>query len=65
MMVGNTYHRFDIIKRVEKLHSEGAAIIDLGAATTRPGAALIDAQTERKRLMPALEMLWSKNFRMQ
>jgi dihydropteroate synthase len=54
---GKYVTRWDVMKRVEKLLTEGAAIIDLGAATTRPGAQLIDADTERKRLMPALDLI--------
>jgi dihydropteroate synthase len=54
---GKYITKWDVMKRVEKLLSEGAAILDLGAATTRPGAQLVDAATERKRLMPALDVV--------
>ena len=33
---------------------EGAAILDIGGESTRPGAAAIDGQTERGRLLPAI-----------
>ncbi|MDR2468664.1 MAG: dihydropteroate synthase [Spirochaetaceae bacterium] len=33
----------------------GAAIIDLGAESTRPGAAYIDADEEKRRLIPVIE----------
>jgi dihydropteroate synthase len=36
---------------------EGAAIIDLGAESTRPGAAYISAGEELERLMPAIEAI--------
>lgn len=36
---------------------EGAAIIDLGAESTRPGHAGISAQEELRRLLPALEVI--------
>jgi dihydropteroate synthase len=49
--------RWEVLKRADKLLSDGADILDLGAATTRPGASLVDTQTERKRLMPALELV--------
>lgn len=34
--------------------AEGASIIDIGAESTRPGAAPIDGAEERRRLLPAL-----------
>ncbi len=46
-----------ITQRAEILLSEGALILDIGAATTRPGATIIDVDTERKRLMPYLQHL--------
>lgn len=48
---------WDIIKLAGRLLDEGATILDLGAASTRPGAPLISAAAERRRLMPALELL--------
>ncbi|MEL6920527.1 MAG: dihydropteroate synthase [Pseudomonadota bacterium] len=37
----------------------GAAIVDIGAESTRPGAAEIDAETELSRLVPVLEAVRS------
>ena len=37
----------------------GAAIIDIGAESTRPGAARIDGDTERQRLLPVIEAVRS------
>jgi dihydropteroate synthase len=48
---------WEVMKQAEKLLSEGALILDLGAATTRPGASIIDTEKERKRLMPFVELL--------
>ncbi|TVQ09769.1 MAG: dihydropteroate synthase [Bacteroidetes bacterium] len=48
---------WDIIKQAGKLIEEGAAIIDVGAASTRPGAALVDSSAERRYVMPAIETL--------
>ena len=48
---------WDIIKHAGKLLDEGATFLDLGAASTRPGAPLITSAIERRRLMPALELL--------
>ncbi len=41
----------------EKMLSEGADIIDIGAQSTRPGAERIDAKTEEERLIPTLVMI--------
>jgi dihydropteroate synthase len=49
--------RWEILKRADTLLNEGASIIDIGAATTRPGALLTTIASERKRLMPALDVL--------
>jgi len=43
-----------IIRQAGRLLKEGAAIIDLGAASSRPGARMISEKTELKRLIPAL-----------
>lgn len=47
--------RWDVIKHAEKLLHEGATILDLGAASTRPGAPLINAEEEQTRLLPVLK----------
>lgn len=44
----------DAINKAEKFLNEGADIIDMGAASSRPGAAIVDPATEQERLMPAL-----------
>ncbi|MFZ4550004.1 MAG: dihydropteroate synthase, partial [Bacteroidales bacterium] len=45
------------ISQTEKMISEGASIIDLGAVSTRPGAEYVSEESEIKRLIPGLEML--------
>ncbi len=35
----------------------GAALIDVGGESTRPGAAAVDAETERARVLPVIERL--------
>ncbi|MCX7953833.1 MAG: dihydropteroate synthase [Bacteroidales bacterium] len=47
-------------KTIEKQISEGAHIIDIGAVSSRPGADLIDSQSEIKILKPFLNVI--KNF---
>jgi dihydropteroate synthase len=46
-----------VIERVRKMISEGADFIDVGAFSSRPGAALISENDEIKRLEPALNAI--------
>lgn len=46
-----------IIRRIERIVEEGAGIIDVGAYSTRPGAAPVDEKEEIARLMPAVELI--------
>lgn len=43
------------VSQARCLAEQGAAIIDIGAESTRPGAAQIDAATEQERLLPVVE----------
>jgi dihydropteroate synthase len=54
---GKYKNNLDIIKHADKMLHDGAAILDMGAASSRPGASLIDPEKEKKRLIPALELL--------
>ena len=40
--------------------AQGADILDLGAESTRPGAAAVDVEEELRRLLPALRMIAAK-----
>lgn len=51
----------EINKRVEKMISEGADIIDIGALSTRPGSDEVSTKEETNRLLPVLKDL-RKNF---
>jgi dihydropteroate synthase len=46
-----------IIEAAGKMLSAGAAILDLGAQSSRPGATRINATTEINRLIPAIEAI--------
>ena len=50
-----------IIERVEKMLADGAAIIDVGGQSTRPGSQRISMEEELKRIVPVIESL-IKNF---
>lgn len=44
-----------IMKHIDKMLSEGAAMIDLGAASSRPGSDIITVEQELQRLLPVLK----------
>jgi len=50
-----------IVDKVGQMLDEGASIIDIGGCSTRPGSKPVEDNTERDRVMPALEVL-SKAF---
>jgi dihydropteroate synthase len=43
------------VSQAVAIAAAGADMLDLGAESTRPGSAAVDAATERSRLLPALE----------
>lgn len=45
------------LHHVERLLNDGADIIDIGAESTRPGAALVDETTELSRLLPVIDAI--------
>ncbi len=49
------------LEQTRKMLEEGADIIDLGAVSTRPGAALVGIKEEQQRLLPPLKLL-VRNF---
>jgi dihydropteroate synthase len=49
-----------MLRHTVRMIKEGAAVIDVGAQSTRPGARLISAREERERLIPSLELLVKK-----
>lgn len=46
-----------VIERIRQIVEEGAEIIDVGAYSTRPGAAFVDEKEELARLEPAVELI--------
>lgn len=57
---GGTMHsQMDLLQRAAKHLDEGAAILDLGAVSTRPGSAEVSEDEELRRLIPALRLLRS------
>ncbi len=47
----------DYLNKVEKMLSEGADFIDIGAISTRPGSKPVNEQEELNRLIPALKKI--------
>ncbi len=47
----------DILRTAEKMLGDGAAILDIGGASTRPGAELIPADEEISRVIPSIEAI--------
>lgn len=43
--------------RASEVIGEGAAILDVGGESTRPGADLVDAETEQSRVLPAISAI--------
>lgn len=54
---GKYLHPDAQLRRVEQMVVEGAAIIDLGAISTRPGARQVCEDTELDRLIPAIKAI--------
>ncbi len=46
-----------ILEQVEKMLEEGASIIDIGAYSTRPGAAEVSEEIEFERLFPVIHLI--------
>lgn len=55
---GGHFLRFsDALRRAEAMVAEGAAIIDIGGESTRPGASPVSVQEELDRVLPVVERL--------
>ncbi len=54
---GSYLNKTAILKRAEQILCEGAEIIDLGAFSTRPGAAEVSTKDEILRMMPAVDFI--------
>ncbi len=60
---GGRYSRkSELEERIDVIISQGADIIDVGGFSSRPGAEIIDADEELKRLRPALEIIRKKSL---
>lgn len=57
---GKYFDENHILKRTEEIINEGAAVIDIGACSSRPGADHVSEEEELKRLIPALKLIRNK-----
>ena len=51
------------LERAAQMVAEGAAIIDVGGESTRPGAAAVDAAVEIERVVPVIERIAAESRR--
>ena len=52
------------VAQAERLAEEGADLVDLGGESTRPGAAAVDEAEELRRVVPVVERLRARGFRL-
>lgn len=50
----------DILQQAEKMVFDGAAIIDIGGMSSRPGAEIISVEEELERVLPAVKLVVEK-----
>jgi dihydropteroate synthase len=55
---GGRYQKLDAaLRQAEKMLSEGASILDIGGASSRPGAIHVSAEEEIRRTLPVIETI--------
>lgn len=47
----------ELLKTAERMLNEGATILDIGGASTKPGAAIINHEEETSRVLPAIDSI--------
>lgn len=50
----------DILQQAERMLLDGAAILDVGGASSRPGAEAVSGDTEKDRILPVISALASR-----
>jgi dihydropteroate synthase len=50
----------DLLRNAAKMLGEGASLLDVGGASTKPGAALIDVEEELRRVIPVVEAIHTR-----
>jgi len=54
---GVNYEPANAVASARRMHAEGAALVDVGGESTRPGAEAVSADEELRRVVPVLEAL--------
>src|SRR6266487_4030939 len=54
---GRTATVKDALRKAEQMIAEGAAILDIGDQSTRPGSKLIEPKEEAERVIPVIEAI--------
>ena len=54
---GKYLSEIEVINRVDEIVEQGAGIVDVGAYSTRPGAAFVSEEEELSRLSFAVELV--------
>ena len=54
---GRFTSRDDALRHAVQMHTDGAAIIDIGGESTRPGAPAVSEQEELDRVIPVLSLI--------
>lgn len=54
---GSRIQQSEILQKAQQMISEGAAILDIGGQSTRPGSDRLNADEELKRVLPAIEAI--------
>ena len=49
------------VKKAGEMLNDGASILDIGGCSTRPGCKVVDAETEKERVIPAIKAI-SEHF---
>lgn len=55
-----SFSREHILKVAERMHSDGADIIDIGGQSSRPGASPVSLKEESERVIPVIKLLAKK-----
>lgn len=54
---GSRFDQHEVLQKAEQMINEGAAILDIGGQSTRPGSDRLTADEELKRVLPAIEAI--------
>lgn len=57
---GSRIEQSEVVKKAAQMIGEGAAILDIGGQTTKPGSNRITAEEEATRVVPAIQLIKEK-----